>query len=189
MDASDEELIAEYLAGREESFAVLVQRHVKGVYSFIARSVGEEADDIVQETFFRAWKNLKSYDSAEAKFKTWLMRIARNATIDYLRKKKPALFSAFENDEGESFLLDTPDTEPLPDELVARANDAREVQTVLEGLSPAYREVLLLRYMNQLTFEEISAVLGMPANTVRSRHHRGLAQLRKRLQETHQKRK
>ena len=185
MEKSDEELIAEHLSGDEHAFPSLLNRHLKSVYSLTARLVGDEADDIVQETFFRAWKNLKTYNPSEAKFKTWLMRIARNATIDYLRKKKPALFSAFTTEDGESFLADTPDTEPLPDELVARAHDAREVQEVLEQLSPAYREVLLLRYMSQLSFDEISIVLGAPPNTVRSRHHRGLAQLKERLSALH----
>jgi RNA polymerase sigma-70 factor (ECF subfamily) len=117
------------------------------------------------------------------------MRIARNTVFDYLRKKKPFVFSDIENDHGETVVLDTPDIEPLPDELVARAHDAEEIREVMNKLSPVYREVLLLRYMNQMSFEEISATLDEPSNTVRSRHRRGIIQLRKLLEDLHQKEK
>ncbi|MHB8660559.1 MAG: RNA polymerase sigma factor [Minisyncoccota bacterium] len=189
MEKTDEALVAEYLAGNEDAFATLVERHVRSVYSFVARSVGSEAEDIVQDTFLKVWKNLKKYEPRSAKFKTWLMRIARNTVIDYLRRKKSFVFSNFENARDDSRILDTPDTEHLPDELVARAHDARDVEMLLEKLSPVYREVLLLRYMSQMSFEEISQVLGESANTVRSRHRRGLAQLRQLFNTVHRNEK
>lgn len=187
MEQTDEELVAECLVGSEDTFATLVERHLRSVYSFALRSAGDEAEDIAQDTFLKVWKNLEKYDPNQSQFRTWLMRIARNTVIDYLRKKKSFVFSDFEHDSKESSLSETPDVEPLPDELVARAHDEREVREVLEKLPPTYREVLLLRYMNQLSFEEISKILGEPSNTVRSRHRRALLQLRTLLESLHQK--
>ncbi len=186
MNKTDEELITAYLAGDEGAFALVVQHHLKSVYSFAFRLTGDEAEDIVQDTFLKAWKNVRRYDSSSAKFKTWLMRIARNTAIDHLRRKKPETFSHFENEQGDSPFENAFDDEPLPDELAARADDARAVQNALEKLSPLHREVILLRYMNQLSFEEIGAVLSESSNTMRSRNRRALAELRRHLEEVHQ---
>lgn len=185
MEITDEELVAEYLAGDEDTFGVLLKRHLRSVYSFAVRSVGDEAEDIVQDTWAKVWKNLKKYDSRSAKFKTWLMRIARNTVIDYLRRKKPYVFSDFENDDGDNRMEQAADEGPLPDELVARAAGEQEVREVLQELSPAHREVILLRYMSQLSFEEIGTVLAEPPNTVRSRHRRALIHLRHLLHAMH----
>lgn len=97
MTQSDEELITAYLAGNSKAFTVLVERHLNGVYSYVLRFVGDEvAEDIVQETFIKAWNNIKKYNAGSSKFKTWLLRIARNTAIDFLRKKKHIPFSEFE---------------------------------------------------------------------------------------------
>src|SRR6266576_2291365 len=87
---SDEELIADYLRGDEAAFGVSTGRHLSGVYSFALRLVGDSAaaEDIAQETFVKAWRSLKKYDSKTSRFKTWVLRIARNTAIDFLRKKK-----------------------------------------------------------------------------------------------------
>ena len=183
MEIPDEELVAAYLAGDESSFASLVQRHLKSVYSFAVHSVGDAAEDIAQDTFLKAWKNLRRYDPRSAKFKTWLLRIARNTIIDHLRRKKSFVFSDLGNEHDDTFADRLPDTSPLPDEILAHAQETQTLAETLDTLPPAQREVLLLRYMNQLSFEEIGEVLDEPPSTVRSRHHRGLAELRKRLQQ------
>ena len=182
MDTSDEDLIRDYLAGDESAFAELTRRHLGGVYSFVARFVGnaEEADDITQETFLKAWKNLKKYNQSSSKFKTWLFRIARNSAIDFLRKKKHVPFSQFDTEGGVNVLTETvADAEDLPDTLLMKLEDAKELHAVLEQLPPKAREILLLYYTNEFTFEEIGTLLGEPANTVRSRHRRALQALRK----------
>lgn len=187
MERSDEELLAAYLRDDEAAFSELVERHLGAVYSFVVRFVGDQhdAEDIVQETFLKAWKSAKSYREEASKFKTWVLRIARNTAIDHLRKKKHIPFSAFDTEEGVNVLAETvPDSEELPDEKLAKAMDAESLTHAMQSLSPESREILLLHYTNGLTFLEIGEMLGQPQNTVKSRHHRAVLSLRKVLSTT-----
>jgi RNA polymerase sigma-70 factor (ECF subfamily) len=180
MNRTDEELVAAAAAGEDTAFEELTARYLREVYSFALRLVGvkEEAEDISQETFVKVWKNLKKYNQKSSKFKTWLMRIARNTCVDHLRKQKSVPFSQFEGEEGENVLIEgLQSEEPLADELVALSQDAAMLERGLEQLSPAHREVLLLRYQEGLSFAEVSGIIGASQNTVKSRHRRALHQL------------
>lgn len=184
----DAELIVGSVQGNEKNFEILVKRYLKGVYNFVYRMIGDtsDAEDIAQETFIKVWKNIKKYNP-EKSFKTWLFSIARNTVIDYLRKRKNLPFSNFEDTEGNNFLTENlTDPEPLPDELLARAENKEFLDNALKQLSIIYKEVLILHYQEHLTFEEIGQVLKKPSNTVKSQHRRGLIELRKILQITHQ---
>ena len=187
----DDELIAAYLAGDEEALPALINHHLKPIYNFSYRLLGNahDAQDCAQETFVKAWRNLKKYRHGK-NFRTWLFAIARNTAIDLLRKKKIYVFSDFSTRGGstlggedeENFLLDTlADTEPLPDELTLRRADNRTIESALQKIPPQYREVLLLRYHHDITFDEISKILGKPLNTAKSHHRRGIIALRKLL--------
>jgi RNA polymerase sigma-70 factor (ECF subfamily) len=180
MDRSDEELIAAYLLGEEAAFSELAKRHLGGVYSFALRLVGDSAaaEDISQESFVKVWQNLSKYNPGTSKFKTWTLRIARNTAIDYLRKKKHIPLSAFDTEGGNVLAETAAAPEELAPEMLAKLDDARELRETLEKLSPKNREILLLYYSNNATFEEIAQVLGEPTNTVKSRHRRALAALR-----------
>lgn len=181
MKPTDEELIAAAARGEEDAFNELVARYLREVYSFAFRLVGvrEEAEDISQETFVKVWKNLKKYDITSSKFKTWLMRIARNTCVDHLRKRQNIPFSDFDTDEGENALTESlTDEAPLADELVALSQDAVMLERAMKELSPRAREVLLLRYQDELSFPEVAAITGSSQNTVKSRHRRALHQLR-----------
>ncbi len=182
MEQSDHELVTTYLQGDESALPALVARHLKPVLNFVYRLVGNRADaeDITQETFFKAWKSLKKYNKDKS-FKTWIFTIARNTAIDALRKRKEVVFSQFDTDGG-NVLIDTlPDPEPLPDELFARIGDAENIDRVLKELSSAAREVIVLRYHEDLTFDEIGRILGKPLHTVKSQHRRALLALKKLL--------
>lgn len=97
-----------------------------------------------------------------------------------LRKKKSLLFSDFENDDGGNSLTESlSDSEPLPDEIFAKAEEKNILDNALAELSPAHREVLFLHYNELFTFDEIGKVLGKSLNTVKSRHRRALMKLRK----------
>ncbi len=192
MSHPDTEFVADYLAGDEESFRVLVRAYLKPIYSFVYRYVGsaQDAEDVTQEVFVKVWKNLDSFDQQRS-FKTWIFTIAKNASIDFLKKsrsasggKKTVPFSQFENNAGENSLTSTlTDSTPLPDELMERASVAQILSSAMEKLSPQYRMVLFLRYNDHFTFREIAQSLEEPLHTVKSRHRRALIILKKLLAE------
>jgi RNA polymerase sigma-70 factor (ECF subfamily) len=99
-----------------------------------------------------------------------------------MRKKRELAFSTFNTEDGENFLADTvPDTEPLPPEIFEQAENKKIVENLLEKISPDYREVLLLHYTNEFTFEDIGKILNKPLDTVKSQHRRALILLKKML--------
>ncbi len=180
---TDEMLLTNYLAGDESALNVLIRRYTKPIFSFVYRMVGKksEAEDITQETFIKFWRHAKKYRKG-AKVKTWLFQIARNTAIDWLRKKHEVPLSTFETDEGGVSAVDTiPDTGPMLPEIMAEGEDIAQLKQVLEQLRPAYREVLLLHYAEDLTFDEIGRVLKASPNTVKSHHRRAILELRKLL--------
>lgn len=186
MNKSDDQLISDYLEGNEKALSLLVDRYLGDAYTFAVKLTGDTqvAEDITQESFTKAWKNMRKFVPGNS-FRGWLFSIVRNTAIDFLRKKKALPFSAFEtNTEGENVLVATlADTQPLPDELLARAEDARYLDMLLGQINPEYREVLTLRHTSNMTFDEIGKVLKRPLHTVKSQHRRGLVAL-KRLLET-----
>ena len=184
MEHSDEQLISEYLDGSEKALETLVDRHMINAYNFAFKLVNDSqaANDITQEAFIKAWKNIRGFKRGST-FQTWLFAITRNVAIDWLRRRKEVAFSAFENERGENILTETlTDTGFLPDELLARAEDARFVGILLEELDPLYRDVLKLRYSSNMTFEEIGELLKRPLHTVKSQHRRALIALRRSLE-------
>jgi RNA polymerase sigma-70 factor (ECF subfamily) len=177
---TDEELVTEYLAGNHVAFEVLVERHLKTAFTFVARYVGSErdAEDIVQESFVKAWKNIGRYHTGSASFKTWLMRIVRNTAIDFMRKRKEVAFSHVTDEEGESVFSEIADDTMNPEELLAEMADRKRLEAAIGELSPAHREAILLYIDNDLTFEEIAEVTEESVNTIKSRYRRAVAALR-----------
>lgn len=180
MKGSDEELISDYLEGNENALSVLVDRYVSDLYNFAFTLTHDRqsAEDVAQEAFVKAWKNIRRFVPGNS-FRSWLFTIARNTAVDVLRKRHDIAFSAFETNEGNVILETLRDTEPLPDELLARAEDTRYIERLLEELSPAYREVLTLRNTSNMTFEEIGQIVGRPLHTVKSQYRRAIAALQR----------
>ncbi len=176
---SDRQLIENYFKGDEKSLEILIGRYLKPIYSFIYRYVGnaQEAEDITQETFVKIWRHLKRFDK-ERSFKTWIFSIAKNASIDFLKKKKAMQFSDLERDENtltERFV----DSSPLPSELLEQKDIIGALAKSINKLLPKYRKTLLLRHNDNLTFREISETTGELLNTVKSRYRRALIMLKK----------
>lgn len=184
MDITDSQLILESIAGKDASFAELVNRHVGDVYKFAYRYMhdADDAEDIAQETFVRAWKNLSKFDTSR-NLRTWLFTIAKNASLDMLKKKKPLAFSKLTKAENEleSFLAPYVASGELPENLMDQKFLKGDMDEALATLPPAYRAVLALRYNEHLKFREIAATLGEPIDTVKSKHRRGLALLKNRF--------
>ncbi len=184
MQNNDDQLISEYLEGDEQALGVLIDGYLPDLYNFAFKLTRDlqAAEDIAQESFIKAWKNIRRYRPGN-NFRAWLFCIARNTAIDWLRKKRDLAFSDFENEEGENTLVATlADHAPLPDELLVRAEDAAYLEGILERMSPQYREVLALRYSSNLTFAEIGEILKRPLHTVKSQHRRALVALKRVIQ-------
>ncbi len=185
-DESDRVFIESFLGGDEGSFAALVERHLSMTYKFVYRYVQnqDDASDVVQEVFIKAWKYLERFD-VDRNFKTWLLTIAKNTALDFLKKKRPVLFSRIEEGDGDLDAFLAPYLVGLEGDLPDEALEKKEVRHRLEGvlgeLSPAYRTVLTLRYTEHLKFREIAEILQEPIDTVKSKHRRGLALLQKAL--------
>ena len=174
---NDIDLIEQSIGGDQGAFAQLIDRYMRGVYLFAYRYVRnvDDAEDIAQETFIRAWKHLKRFDMSR-NFKTWIFVIAKNAALDFLKKKKPVAFSqlAEEDDALGAYLAPHMGSPELPDAIFDRKSSAVNLEKAMAKLPPAYRIVFSMRYNDQLKFREIAEALGESIDTVKSRHRRGL---------------
>ncbi len=194
-NCSDEQLINNYLRGDEKSLEILIQRYLKSIHGFVYRYTNgaQETEDIVQEVFVRVWRNIKKFDPRRSRlalfgagqqksFKVWIFHIAKNAAIDFFKKKKVFSFSSFENEKGENIFLDNLiDSAPLPSEIAEQVDAGRLFDAVFKKLPSKYRAVIFLRHDSHLTFREIAESLGEPLHTVKSRHRRALILVKKML--------
>jgi RNA polymerase sigma-70 factor (ECF subfamily) len=169
MDQQAEELgwIEQALAGDRAAFPQLMHRYAGAVYNLGYRMLGsaEDAEDASQEIFLRAYTRLASFDRTR-RFSTWLLSIGSNYCIDRLRRRRFAWLTL----DDAAFAL--PSAEPGP-ERIALAHERRSmVQQALQRLPANYRTVTVLRYWNDLSYDEISQVTGLPESTIKTRLHR-----------------
>ena len=178
---TDLDLVIAALAEDHGAFSLLVERYVSPIYKFSYRYVrnGPDAEDIAQETFLRVWKNLKKFDQSK-NFKTWLFAIAKNASLDFLKKKKTLPFSLLgeEDDAIEAILAPYVAIADTSDAAFDRGLLKKNFDRVLAELPERYRDVMVMRYTDNLKFREIAERLHEPVDTVKSRHRRGLALLK-----------
>ena len=187
MEKTDEELILEYLSGEEEAFKILITRYTKPLYFFTYRMTGkaELSEDILQDVALKIWKTIGRYKIGSGTFKSWIFTIARNTTIDQLRKKKMPVISDFDTNDGHNYLMETvSDPETIPAKLIEKAEEKNMIDGAMQSLSLDEREILTLHYQEEMTFETIGKMLKKPLNTVKSRHRRAVMKLKKYLEET-----
>jgi RNA polymerase sigma-70 factor (ECF subfamily) len=139
----------------------------------------ELAEDLFQETWIRVLERGHQYDGRH-EFSTWLYAVARNLTLDYLRKKRPLSLDGLMEDE-EHAPLEPADTRPMAWEVMQQQEQAERVNAALVGIPVEYRETVMLRFQEGLALDEIAAVTGAPLGTVKSRLYRGLNMLMSRL--------
>ena len=161
-------LISRARGGDREAFGALVEQYRDNVYRLAYRMCGNayDADEAAQEAFVAAWRALPNF-RGDAKFSTWLYRLTTNAAIDVMRREKR------HQTVGDGEMVDLADDADSPQETVERTEQQEAVQKALSTLSEEYREVLLLRYMEELDYAEIAEVLQLPSGTVKSRINRG----------------
>jgi RNA polymerase sigma-70 factor (ECF subfamily) len=180
---TDEELVARSIGGDTECFNQLVKRWERPIYALAYRTLGREDDarDVCQETFLRAFRALGGF-KGQAKFSSWLYRIALNLCRDWLRRERRAPVVAAP--EGVDLVELAGEGEGVErfDEKVARKDLGRAVARAIRSLPEDQRTAILLKEYQGLTFQEISELLGCPLSTVKTRLYQGLTVLRRELE-------
>ena len=183
MNPDDRKLIAESVAGRTESFGLLVLRYQDRLFNSVLRVVSshEDAADAVQDAFVNAYQNLGSF-KGDSEFYTWLYRIAFNSAVT-LRRKRRVMLSLDQADApgregGGGYDPPDPRGEAGPGVALERSEEDRLLAAALARLSVEHRSVLVLKDIDGLKYEEIAEAIGVPIGTVRSRIHRARAELK-----------
>jgi RNA polymerase sigma-70 factor (ECF subfamily) len=183
MASTDEELVARSIGGDMESFNQLVVRWERPIYALAYRVIGREEDarDVCQETFLRAFRSINGF-RGQAKFSSWLYRIALNLCRDWIRReRRTPTVQAPEGVDVIELAAEQGPTESIED-LVARRDVGRCVAIAMNALSEDQRAAIILKEYQGLTFQEIADLLGCPLSTVKTRLYQGLTVLRRELE-------
>ena len=178
--------IEEALAGDQSAYRYLVDKHRAAIFHIIYRIVRNEegANDLVQETFMKAFASLASYRS-EYRFSTWLYKIAANASIDFLRKKRIKALSLdrpLETKDGQ-VEIEVADYSYHPERDLVRKEQSFSIEEAIESLSPNYKEVIVYRHKEDKSYEEIADLLDIPVGTVKARIFRARELLKRKLKD------
>ena len=173
-------VIQAVLDGDINAYELLVKEYEKNVYNLALRMVGnsEDAADMSQEAFIKAYNSLTSF-RGDSKFSVWLYRIVSNVCLDYLRSRgrRQTVSLSTENDDGEDVEIDIADETQSPERLLDRRLTRDAVRRGLAALPPEHRQILLLREIQGLSYDEIADALGIEAGTVKSRIFRARKKL------------
>jgi RNA polymerase sigma-70 factor (ECF subfamily) len=184
-DADDASLVRRCLKDDPDAFRFLVERYQGEVYGLALRVLGraEDAEDLTQETFLRAFRALGRYDPTRP-FGAWLHTIAARLCIDHHRRNRAKLVSLTQPEEGtagEERTIELEDPADRPDEEAEKSELARRLDALVQELPPDSRTAILLRHQQDLPYEEIARVLGVPIGTVKARIHRARIMLKQKL--------
>lgn len=174
-DIADAVLIQKVQQGLTEAFGDLYERYAATIYRFVCLRLGshEDAEDLTEEIFIRAYNNLPKYDERGIPFAAYLFQIARNALIDYYRKNRNSLTSIDD--------ISISGMDPEPEDVVSRKLDFQDLQRMMESLPEDYRNVLTLRFLNGMTPEETALMMNRSEGAVRVLQFRALAALKRLL--------
>ena len=182
----EHELIARAKAGDQDAFARLMEQYQRPIYNLTLRMSGrpEDAEELTQTAFFKAWQGLSRFQE-DSSFFTWLYRLATNATIDFLRheKRRFAVLNAIPLHTEEGNSLELPDLRNAPEDKAMEADLKDSLKAALGTLSHEHREVLLMREVDGLSYQEIADMMDLELGTVKSRIARARLALRKILTE------
>lgn len=179
-------IVRRVLNGDTNAFEQLVVEYEKNVYNIALKmtSNSEDAQDMTQEAFIKAFNSLANF-RGESKFSVWLYRIVNNICLDFLRSRnrRPTVSLSVEDDEGEEKQIDVADESQSPERLLDKTLTRESVRRGLEQMPPEYRQILLLREIQGLSYDEISRALDLEVGTVKSRIFRARKKLSKFLLE------
>jgi RNA polymerase sigma-70 factor (ECF subfamily) len=183
MASTDEELVARSIGGDQESFNQLVVRWERPIYALAYRVIGREEDarDVCQETFLRAYRSINGF-RGQAKFSSWLYRIALNLCRDWIRRERRS--PTVQAPEGVDVIELAAEQGPVEsiEDLVSRRDVGRHVAVAMQALSEDQKAAIILKEYQGLTFQEIADLLGCPLSTVKTRLYQGLTVLRRELE-------
>lgn len=165
--ADDNDLAIRIQKGDAELFGVIIERYQGKLFSYLYRLIGnqEEVQDILQDVFIKAFRNMKSYDAGR-KFSSWIYRIAHNEAINHLKRRSLRRLISWEDIVSTRDKLMTSETEDGADKAWVRKEIIGEVDEAINRLPIKYKQVLALRYYSEKSYEEISEILQKPVNTV-----------------------
>jgi RNA polymerase sigma-70 factor (ECF subfamily) len=176
---TDGDLIIASVGGRSDSFEELVRRYQRPITGYVFRIVGEyEASlDVTQEVFIKVYNSLAKY-SSEYKFSTWLYRIAHNAAVDHLRRNSVSQQSLEAENADGTFELQIESRAASPEQDHERSQWRSEIEVVVELLPTAYKELIVLRHGQDLSYDEIAEITCLPLGTVKNRLFRAREMMR-----------
>jgi RNA polymerase sigma-70 factor (ECF subfamily) len=182
----DSALIQRALAGDQKAFRKLRLKYYDSIFKLINRMIRnrEEVEDLTQEAFIKVFASLASFNEEYA-FSTWLYKIATNNTIDHIRKKKLHTFSInrpIESEESD-YSFELPDTEPEPDQELIAAQRKKMLDDAIHSLPPKYRQVILMRHVDEKEYQEIAKTLKLPLGTIKAHIFRARELLYKQLRD------
>ncbi len=183
MTRTDEELVARAQGGDVESFNQLIVRWERPIYALAYRVIGREEDarDVCQDAFLRAYRALPGF-KGQAKFSSWLYRIALNLCRDWIRRQRRAPVQQLPEDTEASELAGETGPVESIEELVARRELTAIVEEAMSVLSEEQRTAIILKEYHGMTFQEIADMQGCPLSTVKTRLYQGLTVLRRHLE-------
>jgi len=176
---TDGELIDKAIGGREDGFEELVRRYQRPIIGYVYRMLNnyDASLDVTQEVFIKVYNSLERY-SSEYKFSTWLYRIAHNAAIDYMRRNSAHTQSIEAENADGSYQLQIESPNPTPEQERERTELRQEIESVVKCLPTVYRELILLRHSQDLSYDEIAEVTNLPLGTVKNRLFRAREMMR-----------
>ena len=176
---TDGELIEYSISGREDSFEELVRRYQRPITSYVYRMLNDydAALDVTQEVFIKVYNSLARY-SSDYKFSTWLYRISHNAAIDHMRRHSVSAQSIEAENEDGSYQLQIESPRPTPEQERERSEWRTEIEAVVKCLPAVYRELILLRHSQDLSYDEIAEITNLPLGTVKNRLFRAREMMR-----------
>lgn len=183
---TDEALVSATLEGDEQSFTELVQRYQSRLVNYLYRLLGnlDEAHEVAQEVFFKVYQALDRFNP-KYRFSTWIFRVAQNAAIDQIRKRRLKLVSLTRQDDGEDETRDWDLPSPERDAYRQFRNEERgdAIQQAIDELPEEYRELIVMRHFGDLSYDEIATTQEMPLGTVKNKLFRGRQMLKEKLRD------
>jgi RNA polymerase sigma factor (sigma-70 family) len=181
---SEQALVTSALAGDQKAYKTLFEMYRQAIFHITVKIVrnSDEANDLVQETFIKAFGSLKTYDH-NYRFSTWLYKIAANSSIDFLRKRKIdslSLDKPIPTRDGD-VQMEIPDNTYNPEHDLRNRERTIGIEEAIDSLPEKYREVIVLRHKEDRSYEEIAAMLKVPVGTVKARIFRARELLKKKL--------